>query len=294
MDGKPTFDLQSHSVHSDGALAPAEVVARAAAAGVKVLALSDHDGIGGVIEAIEAGAEMGVHIVPAVEITAVDEQHDDIHLLGYLINHTDPNLVARLEAAQEERLLRGRLMASRLEGAGWQINHAFLDKVEASGATVGRPHVAQALLSDPENTERLAELGLTTTGQVIHELLQRGKEAFVPRDHPTVEEAIGWVHDAGGVAVYAHPFFPAGRYGRDAVEEAVRRYAAIGLDGVECFYITHSEEDTRFLHGLAMELGLLTTGSADFHGPDHGDFNVFREFELYGLEVNLGPILPAA
>jgi len=294
MDGKPTFDLQSHSVHSDGALAPAEVVARAAAAGVEVLALSDHDGIGGVGEAIKAGAELGVHIVPAVEITAVDEEHDDIHLLGYLINQTDPVLLERLEEAKEERLLRGRLMASRLEAAGWQVNHAFLDEVEASGATVGRPHVAQALLSDPENTQRLAELDLTTTGQVIHEMLQRGKEAFVPRDHPTVEEAIGWVHDAGGVAVYAHPLFPAGRYGNDAVEDAVRRYAAMGLDGIECFYTTHSEADTRFLHGLAMELGLLTTGSADFHGPDHGDFNLFREFDLYGLEVNLGPILPAA
>jgi len=294
MDGKPTFDLQSHSVHSDGALAPAEVVARAAAAGVEVLALSDHDGIGGVTEAIEAGAELGVHIVPAVEITAVDEQHDDIHLLGYMIDHTDPDLIAHLAEAQDERLLRGRLMATRLEAAGWQINHSVLDEVEASGATVGRPHVAQAVLSDPENTERLGELGLTTTGQVIHELLQRGKEAFVPRDHPTVEEAIGWVHDAGGVAVYAHPLFPAGRYGNDAVGDAVRRYSAMGLDGIECFYTTHSEADTRFLHGLAMELGLLTTGSADFHGPDHGDFNVFREFELYGLEVNLGPILPAA
>lgn len=294
MDGKPTFDLQSHSVHSDGALPPSEVVARAAAAGVEVLALSDHDGVGGVIEAIEAGPEHGVHIVPAVEITAVDEQHDDIHLLGYLINHTDPVLIERLEAAKEERRLRGRLMASKLEAAGWQIDHSVLDRVEAAGSTVGRPHVAEALLVDPENAERLKELGLVTTGNVIHELLQRGKEAFVPRDHPTVEEAIGWVHDAGGVAVYAHPLFPAGKYGNAAVEDAVRRYAAMGLDGVECFYITHTEEETRFLHSLAMELGLLTTGSADFHGPEHGDFNVFREFEIYGLEVNLGPIRPTA
>mgnify|MGYP000718140821 CR=1 FL=1 len=294
MDGKPTFDLQSHSVHSDGALKPAEVVARAAAAGVEVLALTDHDSVGGVIEAIEAGAEHGVHIVPAVEITAIDEEHDDIHLLGYLVNHTDPVLIERLALAQEERRLRGRLMASKLEAAGWQVDHSVIDAVEESGATVGRPHVAEALLVDPANTERLSELGLSTTGQVIHELLQKGKEAFVPRDHPTVEEAIGWVHDAGGLAVYAHPFFPAGRYGNASVEAAVRRYAGMGLDGVECFYITHSEEDTKFLHALALELGLITTGSADFHGPTHGDFHVFREFETHGLEVNLGPILPSA
>ena len=294
MSIPPTFDLQSHSVHSDGSLQPAEVVERAAAAGVEVLALSDHDGVGGVIEAIEAGARLGVHIVPAVEITAVDEIHDDIHLLGYLINHTDPVLIERLEGAKEERARRGRLMAERLERAGWSINFKVLDQVEAAGGTVGRPHVAQALLSDPENTERLHDMGLKTTGNVIHELLQKGKEAFVPRDHPTVEEAIAWVHDAGGVAVYAHPLFPAGRYGYEPVEEAVRRYCGYGLDGVECFYKTHSEADTRFLHALTMELGLLTTGSADFHGPDHGDFSVFRDFELYGLEVNLGPILPAA
>lgn len=293
MDGNPTFDLQSHSVHSDGALVPTEVVERAAAAGVKTLALTDHDGIGGVLEAIEAGARHGVHIVPAVEITAIDTEHDDIHLLGYLIDHTNQGLIDRLEGAKDERARRGRLMAERLERAGWSINFAVLDQAEAAGGTVGRPHVAEAVLSDPENAEHLHDLGYDTTGKIIHNLLQRGKEAFVPRDHPTVEEAIAWVHDAGGLAVYAHPFFPAERYGNTEVEEALRRYTAAGLDGIECFYKTHSEDQTRFLHALAVELDLITTGSADFHGPGHGDFSVFRDFKTYDLEVRLGAIQPS-
>ena len=292
MESKPTFDLQSHSFHSDGELAPSEVVRLAADAGVETLALTDHDGVDGVIEAIEAGARFGVHVVPAVEITAVDLEHDDIHLLGYRVDHTDPVLLGRLQAAKEERSRRGRLMAGRLEQAGWSVNHSVLDEVEAIGGTVGRPHVAMALLTDPDNAERLKAAGLDDTGPVIHALLQRGKEAYVPREGPTVAEAIGWVHDAGGVAVYAHPFFPAGRYGNGAVEEAVRRYFDLGLDGVECFYITHSEAETAFLHGIADELGLLTTGSADFHGRNHGDFSEFRKFRTYGLEVRLGTIRP--
>ncbi len=287
---RPTFDLQSHSVFSDGELRPREVVARAAAAGVELLALSDHDNLDGVAEALEAGVEHGIAIVPAVEITAVDDDHDDIHLVGYLVDHRDPELLARLGEARAERVRRSHLMAEELERAGWSIDLEYLRLLEAEGGTIGRPHLAEALLRDPDNAERIAERGFTSTGDVIEALISRGKEAFVPRHHPTVAEAIGWVHDAGGLAVYAHPFFPAGEYGADAVDDAVRRFAAAGLDGIECFYVTHSRSETAQLHSLAMELGLLTTGSTDFHGPSHRQFSGMVGFETWGLEVNLGPI----
>lgn len=286
----PAFDLQSHSIHSDGELRPSDVVARAAAAGVELLALTDHDNVGGVEEAIEAAPEHGIRVVSAVEITAVDDSHDDIHLLGYLIDHRDPQLLSRLEAARDERVQRSHRMAEALERAGWAIDLEFLRLVEAEGGTVGRPHLAEALLRDPDNRERIAERGFTNSGDVIEALISRGCEGFVSREHPTVEEAIGWVHDAGGLAVFAHPLFPPGEYSADGVEQALRRYAAAGLDGVECFYKTHTEQETRFLHGLASELGLLTTGSADFHGEGHGNFSTFLDFETHGLEVDLGPI----
>jgi predicted metal-dependent phosphoesterase TrpH len=287
---RPTFDLQSHSVYSDGSLRPSEVVRLAAADGVELLALSDHDSVDGVTEALAAAEQFGVRIVPAVEITAVDDQQDDIHLLGYMVDHTDLGLLNRLGGARQERLRRSHLMAEKLERAGWSIDLEFLRLVEAEGGAVGRPHLAEALLRDPENAQRAAEAGFQNVGDVIEALISRGKEGFVARENPTVEEAIGWVHEAGGLAVYAHPMFPRGEFERERVRAAVSRYCAAGLDGIECFYTTHTEDETRFLHALAVEHGLLTTGSTDFHGPDHGHFSKFRDFQTYGLEVNLGAL----
>jgi len=287
---RPTFDLQSHSVFSDGSLRPSAVVRLAAEDGVELLALSDHDNIDGVAEAMAAAEEFGLRIVPAVEITAVDDQQDDIHLLGYLVDHTDAGLLERLNGARDERLRRSHLMAEKLERAGWSIDLEFLRMVEAEGGAVGRPHLAEALLRDPENAQRIGEAGFRNVGDVIESLISRGKEGFVARETPTVEEAIAWVHDAGGLAVYAHPMFPRGEFERERVKSALARYLAAGLDGIECFYTTHSEDETRFLHGLAVEHGLLTTGSTDFHGPEHGHFSKFRDFQTYGLEVNLGAL----
>ena len=287
---RPTFDLQSHSIHSDGEFRPRDVVRLAAEDGVELFALSDHDNIGGVAEALAAAEEFGLAVVPAVEITAVDDQQDDIHLLGYLVDPSDAGLLNRLEGARQERLRRSHFMAEKLERAGWSIDLEFLRLVEAEGGAVGRPHLAEALLRDPENAQRVAEAGFTNVGDVIEVLISRGKEGFVARETPTVEEAINWVHDAGGLAVYAHPMFPRGEFERQRIEAALTRYSAAGLDGVECFYTTHTEDETRFLHGLAAQLDLLTTGSADFHGLDHGRFSSFRNFDTYDLEVNLGPI----
>jgi predicted metal-dependent phosphoesterase TrpH len=115
-----------------------------------------------------------------------------------------------------------------------------------------------------------------------------GAAAYVARSRPSVEEAIEVIHAAGGVAVWAHPFWDLD----DAAETvaAVDTFTAAGLDGIEVFYPTHDEAHTRLLHDAARERGLLATGSSDFHGPDHEGFNAFRTFELYGLEPVLGPI----
>jgi 3',5'-nucleoside bisphosphate phosphatase len=118
--------------------------------------------------------------------------------------------------------------------------------------------------------------------------LIQGKPGYVARTHPTVEEAIEWIHEAAGVAVWAHPFWDIAD--EEQVLEAIDRYREVGLDGVEVFYTTHTEPQVRLLADRCAELDLLATGSSDFHGPDHGRFNAFRAFELYGLEPELGPI----
>ncbi|MBO9531352.1 MAG: hypothetical protein J7513_00045, partial [Solirubrobacteraceae bacterium] len=157
------------------------------------------------------------------------------------------------------------------------------------GATVGRPHIADAAFRHPANAQRLREEGIDGDfSDLLVAYLIEGKAGFVTRTFPTVGEAIGVIHDAGGVAVWAHPFWDVDAFER--VEATLRRFAEAGIDGVEAFYIEHDEAQTRFAVGLAEELGLLTTGSADFHGPEHKHFSRFRAFELYGLEPNLGPI----
>ena len=125
-----------------------------------------------------------------------------------------------------------------------------------------------------------------TKNEVFAQYLVPGTPTYVGRSRPTVKQAIEVIHAAGGLAVWAHPYWDV-----EQAEGALREFAADGLDGVEAFYVTHTEEQTRHLHALARELGLITTGSADFHGPAHDHFNRFRAFRLHGLEPDLGRLL---
>jgi 3',5'-nucleoside bisphosphate phosphatase len=284
----PAFDLQSHSIHSDGELAAAQVVENAAAAGVRLLALSDHDTVDGVDEALAAGALHGVRVVPATEISAVDGPYEDLHVLGYGIDHRSALLNERLLDARGDRERRADAMAERLRSLGYEIDPAPIEARKAAGKPVGRPHLAAAVLAHPANAERLAAEGHSDVSSFIPAYLIQGKPGYVARSHPTVEEAIGWIHDAAGVAVWAHPFWDI--EGDDEVLAAIERYREAGLDGVEAFYVSHTREQTRLLAERCLELGLLATGSSDYHGRDHRLFSRFRAFDLHGHEPNLGPI----
>lgn len=267
----PTFDLQSHSTHSDGVLAPAEVVKRAREAGVQLLALTDHDTVDGVDEALSAAGD--IRVVPAVELSSVHGTYEDLHILGYGIDHTDATLRATLADFRQDRIRRILAMAEQLRAAGFTIDPKRLEH-EAPG----RPHLAAALLEDND-------LNLSKD-EVFARYLVPGTPTYVGRSRPTVQQAIEVIHAAGGLAVWAHPYWDV-----EEAEAALREFAGYGLDGVEAFYITHDEAQTRQLHALARELGLITTGSADFHGPTHDHFNRFRAFSLHGLEPDLGRLL---
>ena len=287
----PRFDLQAHSLHSDGHLPATDVVQQAAGAGVEVLALSDHDTVDGVEEALRAGAAAGVKIVPATEISAVEGEYEDLHVLGYGIDHRDPVLGERLLAARRDRELRAERMAERLRELGFEIDPTPLEARRAAGKPIGRPHLAAAVLAPEANAGRLAEEGLVDVSSFIPAYLIQGAPAYVGRTHPTVTEAIGWIHDAGGLAVWAHPFWDI--EDPEAVLAAIDRYAAAGLDGVEVFYPTHDEAQARLLAERCERLGLLATGSSDFHGPDHRLFSRFLAFDLHGHAPNLGALAEA-
>lgn len=284
----PTFDLQSHSVQSDGALAPAEVVARAAAAGVTLFALTDHDTTDGVAEALAAADHAGIRLLAATEISASFGGRQDLHILGYLVDPANAVLVTALGRSRHDREHRAQAMVDALTGLGFAVDHQMLARRTAQGQSIGRPHLAQAVVSRPENRERLEAAGLLEPSAFLVEYLIEGRPAFVPRAAPSVSEAIELIHGAGGLAVWAHPFWDidADRAVLDALDE----FRGAGLDGVEAFYITHTEAQTQLLVARSRELGLLTTGSSDFHGPDHHTFSAFRAFPTYGLEPVLGPL----
>ncbi len=283
-----TFDLQSHSTQSDGTLAPADVVARAAAAGIALLALTDHDTVGGVADARAAAREHGIALSPAAELSSVHAQFEDLHVLGYELDPDDPGLADALADFRGDRGRRVEAMAQRLRELGLELDETGLEARRRDGRPIGRPHLADAVLAHPANAPRLREEGIAGRGALFPAYLVPGAPGYVARERPTVAEAIEVIHAAGGVAVWAHPFFDVDSPATALA--ALDAFAADGLDGVEAFYITHSREQTELMHAAASERSLLITGSADFHGPEHEALHAFGAFELHGLEPVLGPI----
>jgi hypothetical protein len=269
----PLIELQSHSTHSDGQLAPRGVVAEAAKAGVTTLALSDHDSVAGVPEAEEAGREHGVEIVPAIEMSCVHEYAEDMHICGYWIDLE--KIEPACQRAQGERRARAGEIVENLRGFGFELT---LDDAirEAGGAdSIGRPHIAKAAGATGD------------LGPFFEEYLVPGAKAFVPRRWPNAEQAIGLIHEAGGVAVIAHPYWDISAPGE--VDDLIR---SLGADGVETFYPTHSKEQTKHLLDLCAELDLIPTASSDYHGPTHKTFAKFGAYETYGLGEPQVPARP--
>jgi len=285
------FDLQSHSTHSDGALPAASVVQRAAQAGVELLALTDHDTVSGVSEALSAGEQHSLRVVPAIEISALDQHAAparELHILGYNIDHRSPLLTDALAGFLADREQRTLRMATALEELGLELNQDNIARRRAAGQPIGRPHLAEAVLTCPANATRLQAEGIDDVGSLIRGYLIEGRPAFRLRQTPTVEEAIEAIHAAGGLAVWAHPFWDIS----DDVEvlATVERFRSLAIDGVEAFYVTHTRHQTELLAERCLDLELLTTGSTDFHGPENRQFSRFLGFHTYGLQPNLGPI----
>jgi predicted metal-dependent phosphoesterase TrpH len=228
-------------------------------------------------------------VIPAVEISAVDDgaaQARELHILGYAIDHEGPLLRQRLNEFLTDRESRTLRMAAAMRELGFELDERELDSRRAAGQPIGRPHVAAAVLSAPDNAARLAAEQIDDIGSLIRAYLIEGQPAFRMRQTPTVGEALDAIRDAGGVAVWAHPFWDVS----DPAEvlESVDRFQALGIEGVEAFYITHTHEQTELLAERCAAIGLLTTGSADFHGPQNRLFSRFLAFDTYGIEPNLG------
>lgn len=247
------IDLHTHSTASDGTDTPAELVRNAAAAGLDVVALTDHDTTRGYAEAIAALPE-GLTLVTGAELSC---RIDGIsmHMLAYLFDPEEPALLAERELVRDDRVPRAQGMVAKLNELGVPVSWEQVLRIAGDGS-VGRPHVASALV----------ELGVVpTVGDAFTEdWLADGGRAFVEKHETDPFEAIRLVKAAGGVTVFAHP--AASKRGRTVPESAIAELASAGLDGIEVDHMDHDPDTRARLRGLAKELGLLATGSSDYHG----------------------------
>jgi predicted metal-dependent phosphoesterase TrpH len=247
------IDLHTHSTASDGTDTPAELVRNAAAAGLDVVALTDHDTTRGHAEAVAALPE-GVTLVTGAELSCrVDGV--SMHMLAYLFDPEEPALLAERELVRDDRVPRAQGMVARLNELGVPVTWEQVLRIAGDGS-VGRPHVATALV----------ELGVvpTVSDAFTPQWLADGGRAFVEKHETDPFEAIRLVKAAGGVTVFAHP--GASKRGRTVPEATIAELAAAGLDGIEVDHMDHDPGTRARLRGLARELGLLVTGSSDYHG----------------------------
>ncbi|MFS0557274.1 PHP domain-containing protein [Brevibacillus sp. 179-C9.3 HS] len=243
-------DLHTHTKASDGTCEPAENVRLAKEAGLTALAITDHDTVAGIPEAIEAARALGVEIIPGVEVSSVGKGQD-IHVLGYFVPYEDPAFEERLFRLRETRHERNQLLIARLQELGINITlENVYRRKQGTDKNIGRPHIA----------EELIELGVVSTiAEAFDKYLGKGGAAYVNPPRITPQEAITLIQEAGGVAVLAHP----GLYDDD---ELVQELIVFGLDGIEVNHPDNDEEQRMRYSKWAEQHGLVVTGGSDFHG----------------------------
>lgn len=259
------IDLHTHSTCSDGTLTPRHVVGLAKSIGLRAVALTDHDTVAGVGEALAAGDEVGIEVVAGVEISAACSA-GSMHILGYYLSPTHPELLGTLSRLQEGRAARAHKIVERLRNLGLEITLAEI--TDLAGGEVGRAHIAQALVN---------RRYVPSAREAFTRYLRRGRPGYVDRVRLPPEEVIGIIRRAGGLAALAHPSTLALDQPGD-LSALVARLKAIGLEGMEVLSPYHTREMTRMYEEIAREHGLLCTGGSDFHGgaSDHGDLGGMR------------------
>lgn len=244
-------DLHTHSTASDGSRAPADVVREAKRVGLYAFALTDHDTLDGIAEATAMGLELGVRVVPGIELSAV-EGDSETHILGLHLSDTRA-LETALVGLRDMRRARAARIVQRLNDLGVRIElTAVLE--QAAGGAVGRPHVARAMI---------AEGWAVDFRDAFDRYLGNGRPAYVSKERLAVVDAIGLIHRAGGLAVLAHP-------SHTGTRERIAAFVAQGMDGVEVRHPSHSAEDTARLAALVEHFSLVPSGGSDWHGAAEG------------------------
>lgn len=266
----PWVDLHLHSTCSDGALPPAELVQLAATAGLAAIAIADHDNVDGIDQALAAGRDCGVEVLPAVELSVVWQGYEDIHLLGYCLDHHHPELCAALEDFRAFRAGRNEQIVARvnrrLVGEGRQP--IDFDAIrQRAGGTLGRPHIAEELIA----------------AGYVRDKEQAFERYLVPcnvaKRYFPIDEAIALIQRSGGVTSLAHPAYIT--RDRKELQGLLDRFVACGLEGIEAYSNQATNDDIDWYLGEANRRGLLVTGGSDYHGGNQ------ERLLLGGLRGNL-------
>jgi len=251
-EGNAAFvDLHAHSTASDGSRRPADVVREAKRVGLAAVALTDHDTLAGIPEALATGAEVGVRVVSGVELSAV-EGDSETHILGLHLSDTR-EMEQRLVELREMRRSRAERIVIRLNELGVRIEFAAVLE-QAAGGALGRPHVARAMI---------AEGWAVDFRDAFERYLGNGRPAYVSKDRLAIGDAIQLIHRAGGLAILAHP-------AQTGTRERIAAFAELGIDGVEVRHPSHSTEDTNRLLALVEHFSLVPSGGSDWHGGSDG------------------------
>jgi hypothetical protein len=241
-------DLHVHTSYSDGALTPAEVVRAASRARLKAIAITDHDAVGGIEAAASDAQEVGVEVIPGVELSVTHAGHD-FHLLGYLINPEDSYFLERLKFFRGVRAERARRMVEKLRGMGLPVEDEEVFGMARRGS-VGRAHIATVLVNK----------GLASSfGEAFGRYIGDKAPAYVPKYRMSLQEAVALVRGAGGVSVWAHP-------GVDGRDELLPQFVDLGLQGLEVLHPDHTYAQQTHYMNLAKRWGLVPTGGSDAHG----------------------------
>ena len=276
------FDLHMHSFYSDGRFSPEALVKKCRESNVGIMSLTDHESVRGIPEAIKAGRELGVKVIPAIELSS-DYMGREHHILGYFIDYQSGkfnDFLSRQRASREEQI---KGMVGKLKDLGFSIElNEVMSLVKDS---VSRSHICDAILLHQErNSPLLERYGIKTGKELLKPLLEENGRAYVARKRPYIREIIDLIAEAGGVSVLAHPFWRADEI--ETIEKKLCQLRKFGLDGLEIGYPHHNEEKVRGLHRLANEFSMIESAGSDFHESSPKDIDRVVRFETHGIESN--------
>lgn len=241
---------------SDGTCAPSEVVSIARGKGLKAIAITDHDTVSGIDEAIAAGNKSGIEVIPGVEISGACD-HGILHILGYFIDHNDPALLEQLGYLRKKRKDRILEILNKLLKNNVFISEAEVER-ESNGSSPGRPHLANLLYAN----------GYVKSRQdAFDKYLRKGARAYVPKVKLDARSAIRLIQDAGGVAAIAHPH-SLNIHDPDKLTDVIKTYVDMGIKAIEAYYPVHTDEQTALFLRIAEQMDLIVTGGTDFHGAN--------------------------